>query len=288
MGNDPIQEAFMQNDRSRWQMLVLAGALAAATTLGCGGGGGGGGGGTARITGNVADATTSARETAHTTWLARLGEELLGLARRAYAAVDDTIGGIAVKVKKGSSESDGLTDDQGDFDVPGAPSGDVTVSFGRGNCEASLPIPDVVDGSTIELQDVSVDCDNAQPDKFVETFQGVILNKPGSPNGNLNVCAFGGGGNHIRAVKTTDADFVGTSFDDLAEGDIIESTGTRAGNGANSTLFATSVQKVGTSSTGNCGTIPTPTVEPTTTATPEGTTTPTETATPEPTQTPIP
>src|SRR5882724_3046378 len=284
MGHIPIVEGSMKTEnRPTSRVWILAGALVVATALGCGGGGGGGGGSTARITGNVTDATTSARESAHTTWLARLGEELLGLARRAYAAVDDTLGGITVKVKKGSSESDGLTDDGGDFDVPGAPSGDVTVSFGRGNCEASLPIPDVADGSTIDLQDVSVNCDNAHPDKIVETFEGVILNKPNSPNGNLNVCAFGGGGNHIRAVKTTDADFVGTSFADLAEGDIIQSTGTRAGNGANSTLFATSVQKVGTSSTGNCGNIPTPTPEPTTTATPEGTATPESTPTTTPT-----
>lgn len=270
----------MRNDRSRWLKLGLTGvALALVATLGCGGGGGGGGG-NARITGNVSDATTSARETGRSTWLARIGEELLGLARRAFAAVDDTVGGITVKVNRGSSESDDVSQDDGDFDVPNAPSGDVTVTFARGNCEASLPIPDVADGSTIDLQDVSVDCDNAHPDKIVETFRGVIENKPSSPNGNLNVCAFGGGGNHIRAVKTDEAVFDGTSFDDLAVGDIIEATGQRAGNGANSTLFASSVRVVGTSSTGNCGNIPTPT--------PEATNTPGETPTETPTATPTP
>jgi len=277
----------MKNDRPRWQLLALVAALvlvfAGATMLGCGGGGGGGGG-SARISGNVSNASTTERETARSTWLARLGEELLGLARRAYAAVDDTVAGISVKVNRGSSEGDDVTDPQGDFDIRNAPSGDVTVSFARGSCNASLSLPDVADDSTIDLGDVTVACNDASPGKIAETFQGVILNKPGSPNGNLNVCAFGGGGNHIRAVKTNDADFVGTSFDDLKEGDLIVLTGERAGNGANSTMFASSVGKIGTSGTGNCAGIPTPTPEPT--STPSGTATPEPTSTPTTTPTP--
>ena len=273
----------MRNDRSGWRKLFLAGSLVTLTALGCGGGGGGGGGGDARITGNVSDAATSVREQGRSTWLAWLGEELIGLARRAYAAVDDTVGGITVKVTKGSNESDDITQDNGAFDVPNAPAGDVTVTFNRGSCVASLPIPDVAAGSTIDLQDVSIDCNDAHPDKVVETFQSVIENKPGSPEGNLTVCTLGsGGGQHIRAVKTSGADFVGTSFDDLQEGDIIEATGERAGNGANSTLFATQVRKVGTGTTGACGNIATPT--------PESTATPGATSTPEttPTVTPTP
>jgi hypothetical protein len=264
----------MKTDDKGLRRLAMAAALAAATTFGCSGDGGGGGGGTARITGNLSSASTAAAPSAKRAWIARLGEELLGLARRAYAAVDSSLGGVAVTVHRGSSSDDDVTDDGGDFDVPGAPSGDVVVTFHRDNCDASLSLPDVAEGSTVDLRDTTLDCDSARPGKIAETFQGVILNKPSSPNGNLNVCAFGGGGNHTRAVKTNSADFIGTSFQDLQEGDLIEATGERAGNGANSTLFASSVEKVGTSGTGNCAGIPTPTPEPTETPEPTPTETP--------------
>lgn len=275
----------MNRDRQTWQRGLAAAALVVATTAGCGGGGGGGGGGNATVSGNVTNASTSERQSEKRTWLAFLGEEVIGLARRAYAAVDSSLGGITVRVSAGGDESDGVTGDNGDFDVS-SPSGDVTVRFARGSCDASLSLPDVAEGSAIDLQNVTVNCNDANPGKVAETFQGVILNKPGSPNGNLNVCAFGGGGNHTRAVKTSGAEFVGTSFADLAVGDLIESTGERAGNGGNSTLFATSVRKVGTSSTGQCAGIATPTPEPT--ETPEGTVTPEATATSTPTATPTP
>jgi hypothetical protein len=261
-----------------------------AAAVGCGGGGGGGGGGgDARVSGNVATASTAERQSATKTWLARIGEEVLGLARRAYAAADSTLGGITITVSRGSSDSNDVTDDQGNFDLPNAPSGDVTVSFQRGSCNASVSLPDVAEGSTLDLQDVTVACNDASPGKVAETFQGVILNKPNSPNGNLNVCAFAGGGNHHRAVNSSGStNFVGTSFAALQVGDIIESTGARAGNGGNSTLFATSIQKVGTGSIGNCAGIPTPTPEPTATGTPAGTVTPGSTPTPESTATPTP
>jgi hypothetical protein len=274
----------MKRECGRRGSMFVTSALIAAVTFGCGGGGGGGGGaGTATVSGNLTSASTAANES-KSTWLARLGEEILGLARRAYAAVDNTLGGVTVTVSHGGSHATGVTQSNGDFEVGGAPSGDVTVSFARGSCDATLSLPDVADGSTIDLQNTSLTCNSASPGKIAETFEGVILNKPNSPNGNLNVCAFGGGGNHIRAVKTEGATFVGTSFEALQEGDLIEATGERAGNGANSTLFASSVQKVGTSSTGNCAGIPTPTPAPTDTPTPgaTGTATATPTATPTP------
>ena len=273
----------MEKQRGRRRAILVTGVLLGALGIGCGGGGGGGGGGGATVSGNLTSASTAARES-KATWLARLGEEILGFARRAYAAVDNTLGGVTVTVSRGGSQATATTGADGHFDVGGAPSGDVTVSFTRGSCDATLSLPDVADGSTLVLQNTTLTCNDASPGKISEAFQGVILNKPNSPNGNLQVCAFGGGGNHIRAVKTDSAEFVGTSFAALQVGDLIEATGDRAGKGANSTLFAASIQKVGTSSTGNCAGIPTPTPEPTSTATPNGTATPTST----PTLTPTP
>jgi len=272
----------MEKHGRRRGATLVSGALLVALSAGCGGGGGGGGGGGATVSGNLTSASTAAK-VSRSTWLARLGEEIVGLARRAYAAVDDALDGVVVTVSRGSSHAADVTGTDGHFDVGGAPSGDVTVSFTRGNCDATLSLPDVADGSTVVLQNTTLNCNNALPGKISESFQGVILNKPNSPNGNLNVCAFGGGGNHIRAVKTNSAEFIGTPFDALQVGDLIEATGDRAGNGANSTLFASTVQKVGTSSTGNCAGIPTPTPEPTSTATPSTTGTPTSTPTTTPT-----
>ena len=267
----------MEKQRGRRGAILVTGVLLGALGIGCGGGGGGGGGGGATISGNLTSASTAARES-RATWLALLGEEILGFARRAYAAVDNSLGGVTVMVARGGRQAAATTGADGRFDVGDAPSGDVTVSFVRGSCDATVSLPDVADGSTLVLQDTTLNCNNASPGKITEAFQGVLLNKPSSPNGNLQVCAFGGGGNHIRAVKTNSAEFVGTSFAALQVGDLIEATGDRAGNGANSTLFAASIQKVGTSSTGNCAGIATPTPEPTGTTTP--TSTPTTTPTP--------
>jgi hypothetical protein len=271
---------------SKWRALALGTALAAAAAFGCGGGGGGGGGGssggTATISGGVTNASTSEKETAKTTWLARLGEEMLGLAKRAYAAatVDTSLDGITVTVSEGSIQAASVTDNLGDFAVDNAPTGDVTVAFSRGNCRASVSLPDVADGSAVQLQNTTVDCNAANPGKIEETFQGVLEHKPASPNGNLNVCAFGGGGNHVRAVNTDsstqfeDANGGAASFGDLQDGDLIEATGQREGVGSSSTLVAATVKRIASGHTDQCKNIATPTPVPTSTPTPEPTATP--------------
>jgi hypothetical protein len=89
------------------------------------------------------------------------------------------------------------------------------------------------------------------------------------PNGNLNVCAFGGGGNHIRAVKTRRSDFENSggdslTFMDLQEGDLIEVTGERAGIGANSAVDASNVTLISSGNdTGKCAGLAAPTPSPT-------------------------
>jgi hypothetical protein len=186
--------------------------------------------------------------------LAWAAEELFGLAREAYAAANSTLGGVKVSVVGPGGTSSTDTDANGRFTVQDAPTGDVIVSFHRGECDASVPLNDVSDGEIVHMNSVTFDCGRATVADLTETFQGVIDNKPASPNGNLNVCAETDGGNHVRAVKTGHAQFEGTSFADLQEGDLIEVTGQRAGVGANSAVDASTIQLVQSGPVeGSCG-----------------------------------
>lgn len=254
-------------------------ALVVAVFVGCGGGGGGGNGAGATVTGNVSSAATAANETANNTWLARLGEDLLGFARRVHAAMEDTsVNGIMVTVAHGKNQMVGMTDAMGDFRVGDVPTGSVIVSFSRGACNAPVPIDDMIDGSTLQLVNVTIRCNSATPAAVVETFQGVLENIPASQNGNLNVCAFGGASNHVRAVKTdTNTSFENSnggaaSFSDFAEGDLVEATGQRKGIGTFTALTATTLRRIGSGNTDPCKSIPTPT--PASSSTPTATPTP--------------
>ena len=255
---------------------VAACAAGALVWAGCGGGGGSGGD-TATVGGNVSSASTALRESAHRSWLAWVGEEVVGLARRAYAAaaVDRSPGQITVTVTAGGRQESTMTGNDGNFTVGGAPAGDVDVVFSRGNCTASVPLDDVEAGSTIDLQDVSLDCDRAHPGKVAETFQAVLRNQPASLHGNLNVCATTNGNPHVRAIDTSSS----TQFEDsggspidpssLKDGDLLDLSGDRAGIGANSTLEATLVKRIGSGDADACGAAtPTPTTPMTPTATP--------------------
>lgn len=255
----------MNGQRLGLRHFLVAGILAAAVTVGCGGGGGGVESGTAVIGGNVSS-SSAAVQGEKRTWLAWLADEVLGVVKQAYAAA---VGGLDVSVEGPGRRASAVTDDGGNFSVGGAPTGDVSVVFSRGNCRASVPVSDVSNGSTLDLRDVTVSCNSARVRQLAETFQGVLLNKPASPNGNLNVCASGGGGNHVRAVKTrSGATFENTSFEDLQEGDLLEVSGEREGIGAFSALEASLVRVIGSGDTGNCQSLPTPTPEPTATPTP--------------------
>jgi hypothetical protein len=263
----------MRSRRFGLRLVCVAVLVGTPLGLGCGGGGGGGGGGgsgrgTAVITGNLSSVSTAALSAEKRSWLAWAGEELLGLARRAYAA-NTGRGGVTVDIvgPRGSSSTD--TDSNGRFGIANAPTGDLTVSFARDNCNASIALNDVTDGSTLDIRNVAINCDKATVAELDEIFQAVIENKPASPNGNLNVCAFGGGGNHIRAVKTRRSDFENSggdplTFMDLQEGDLIEVTGERAGIGANSAVDASNVTLISSGNdTGNCAGLAAPTPSPT-------------------------
>ena len=257
---------------TRTRLLVFGGTLTVLVLIGCGGGGGGGGQ-VSTIKGDVATASTASLERRSRGWLAWVGEQAWGLAR---AFADATLGGIRVQ----AGAVTGSTDDSGQFDLGGAPTGDVTVTFSRGGCEGEVVLPDVTAGSTLKLHAVAFDCTGARPSKVTETFQAVIINKPASPNGNLNVCVASGGGHRTRVVKIKDAaikDATGNpaDFSNLAEGDLIEASGDREGLGASSALDASTVTILGAGNPVSCQGQATPT--PAATETPEPTATPTPT-----------
>lgn len=241
----------------------------AAVSANCGGDGGGGGGGSSRIGGNVSSVTT-ANANARESWLARAFENVMVFARKAYAQVTG-VDGVEVSAGRGSD----LTDADGDFDVD-APAGDVKVKFHKDDCDAEVDLPDVASGAALTLENVAFDCASVHPDRIEETFEAIVRNKPGSPNGNLTVCVDLGSGFRSRVVKIKDATFAGGTFDDLEERDRIAVTGVREGQGAPSALDAELVTLLGPSGGDPCGGDPIPP-----TATPEPTSTPTPTSTPE-------
>ena len=260
-------------------------ALIVALAIGCGGDGGGGGtSDTSTVNGNVSSASASIQQVRRS-WLAWANEELLGFAKHVFAQASTDLDAIQVQA---GGVSD-ITDGEGDFDLPGAPTGNVTVTFARGNCQGEVVLPDVTRNAVVTLEDVDFDCTGARPAKVSEIFRGVIRNVPGSPNGNLNVCVVSGGSQRTRVVKIQDATFAdagggAASFGDLDEGQLIEADGEREGLGASSALDADTVQILGAGNVDDCTGQSTPTPEPTGTPTPEPTTT--ATAAPTPTETP--
>ena len=268
--------------------ISVAGGVLLAIVFACGGGGGGGGGGSggssSTIQGNVSSASTAAVWVERRSRLARLGEDLIGLVRPAFAA--SSVSGVQVRASGvgGSSVTD-LTDDAGAFTLGGSPTGNVTVVFSRDRCQGEVIFPDVTNNSLLTMEDVTFDCTGARPAKVSETFRGVVGNVPGSHEGNLTVCVFSGDARRTRVVKLEDAvveDSNGTptSFDDLADGQLIEAFGDREGLGSSSTLDAETVKILGAGNPDDCA--------PPSTPTPSATETPSAEGTPEATPSPTP
>jgi hypothetical protein len=208
---------------------------------------------------------------------------VLGLAKRALA--DTGLGGITVQANSsnGRAVADS-TDDAGEFELDGAPTGNVTVTFDRGGCQGEIFLPDVAADSTLRIRNVAFDCTGARPSRVLETFRAVVTNVPSSQAGNLVVCVASGGGQRTRVVKVDDAtiqDANGNpaSFSDLAEGQLIEAGGEREGLGTSSALVANNLTILGAGNPADCSGQPVPTAVVTQTPTPEATATPTETPT---------
>ncbi|MGH7899080.1 MAG: hypothetical protein ACREQQ_14085 [Candidatus Binatia bacterium] len=253
--------------------------------IGCGGSGGGGGvaAQTSTIRGQVASASTASTDRGSRGWMVRLAEEAFGLAKRAFA--DTALAGIAVQANGSSGQPVAAsTDDTGAFELEGAPTGNVTVTFTRGGCQGEIVLPDVTADSTLGIRNVAFDCTGAVPASVIETFRATIVDAPASPDGDLVVCAASGGGNRTRVVEIHDAAITnagGTpgNVSDLEAGQLIDVSGERLGVGSSSALDASNLTIVSGGNPVACsGPVPTPVV--TATAVPEATATETETPTP--------
>ena len=217
--------------------------LTIAMGMGCGGDNKSPGPGGSTITGNVATASTASLEKSRRTWLAWVGENLVGLARTAYAQVIDTsVDGVTVVVRGGGREVSDLTGTSGDFVVTNAPTGDVDVIFRRGGCEATLPLGNVISNSTITLQDADFSCPSGSGTGTIdaaggifETMQGVIRNDD-DPETEVTLCVRQGNDDRDRDVDFSEAnledeDGRSTSFAAFRTNDLVEVSGERSGSG---------------------------------------------------------
>ncbi len=228
----------------------LAGWLAvlvASAGFGCGHDSPGAGG--AVVSGNVSTASAAAlRE--RSSWLARIGEEVFGLARTAHAQTASTaLGGITVVVRGGGREVSDLTDDSGNFNVVDAPTGDVLVLFRRSSCEAELPLSGVLSNSTIALGNVSFVCvssaGTATASSIQEQFSAVIRNDPDTQD-DVRTCVRRGGNDTDRHIDMDGATFFGDSgnqvdFGDLQIHDELDVAGTRSAPGETFTFTTSTV-----------------------------------------------
>jgi hypothetical protein len=227
--------------------------LALALTIGCGSDRHGSPGpGGATFTGTVSSANTASVARLRSTWLAWLGEHVLGFARPAYAqARDISLGGITVIVRGGGREVSDLTDSSGGFVVSDAPTGEVSVLFRRGSCEGSLPIGGVVSTSTLTLVGVSFLCSPGSDVATVsladlgERFNGVTRDNP-SDQSQVRLCTRVGNDDVLRTISVEGADIFdtggsATTFADLEEHDLLQIDGFRSGTGSS---FAFDTQRV--------------------------------------------
>jgi hypothetical protein len=220
---------------------------------------------------------------ARRSWLARVGRELDGFARQAFAASELSDVQVRASSARTSAVTD-LTDDTGAFTLVGAPTGNVTVVFSRDRCQGEVILPDVTNDSVLVIEDVSFDCTGAEPARVSETFRGVTRDVPSSRERGLTVCVASGDASRLRMVTlqnvvVRDSTGTPTNLSNLAVGQLIETSGDRQALGSSSVVAASTVKILG-ASTNDCSEPSTPT--PSRTESPPSEATPTTTPSPTP------
>jgi len=235
----------------------IVSAYALAVTFGCGSdrhGSPGPGGST--FTGSVTNASTTAVARERSTWLAWLGENLLLMARSAYAqTTNTTLGGITVIARGDGREISALTDTNGGFQIANAPTGTVTVVFRRGSCEGSVDMGGVISNSTLNLVGVTFTCAPGSSAGAVtiadvgERFEGVTRDDPTDQSSSaVRLCTRVGNDDVLRTTSFVGASFFDTggspsTFGNLDQHDLLQIDGFRSGPGTN---FTFSTQRVET------------------------------------------
>ena len=159
---------------------------------------------------------------------------------------DTSLAGITVKVERDRAVTT-TTDAAGGFTLIDAPTGDVIVTFTRGACSSSFVLEQLISRSSLTLGGITIACGSATVGSIVETFRAVINDDPPSPATPIHNCVRVGDDNQFRDVDGSTATVIDrdgsvANFDRLAEENLIEVTGNRAGVGVAGITDATSIR----------------------------------------------
>lgn len=231
------------------------------------------------LKGNVSQASTAAAS-GERSWLVWMRNGLRSLLGVAHA--DNGLEGILVVASAEGGEDADTTDASGSFELRHVPSGDVTVTFQRDDCEASLLLESVVEDAEVALQEVDFACDTVEPSAIVERFRGVVTGDGGPEGEELTVCVRSGDSHQPRVVSTEETKFEDANgepmaAEDLREGDLVRIRGPRDQVDGSPDMSAHSVRLVASDQENHC---PAPTPAPEDTPTPGGAETPVPTDTP--------
>jgi hypothetical protein len=160
---------------------------------------------------------------------------------------DTSLAGITV-----TSQSDQTvtttTNASGAFSLPESGTGDVIVSFSRGvGCESSFVLGNVISNSSLTLANVTVTCGAATVGTISEVLTGVIHEDPPGVLTPIDTCVRVGDDNQFRDIDASsatvlDVDGSATTFEQFADENLIEATGTRPAPGAAGVLDASEIR----------------------------------------------
>jgi hypothetical protein len=182
-----------------------------------------------------------------------VGEEVLGLARHAWAQAGNTsLEGITVTVRGEGREVSDTTGPSGDFTVPDAPTGEVDLVFDRDGCQGALPLGSVVSHSTITLADVAFSCASGSGaaslsvGSIAESFDGVVRDDAPA---DAKLCVRVGNDQRTRRIAFGNASVLDrsgrpTTTADVDDNDLLDVQGRRSGAGNTFSFDATRVQIV--------------------------------------------
>ena len=175
------------------------------------------------------------------------GSNITGTVSNANTNGDTSLAGITV-----TSQSDATvtttTNASGAFSLPASGTGDVVVSFSRGvGCTSSFVLGNVISRSALTLGGVTVTCGAATVGSISETFNGVIHEDPPGVLSPIDTCVRVGSDNQFRDIDASgatvlDVDGSTTNFEQFADENLIEATGTRPSVGAAGVLDASTIR----------------------------------------------
>ena len=158
----------------------------------------------------------------------------------ATTGLDVSLRGITVIARGSGGETSDITDSAGGFILSGAPTGEISLTFRRGSCEAALAFGGVISSSTLTISNVSFNCPSGTATVSAggvsEKFLGVVRGEPSSPDADMKVCTRVGSDDRSRHITPDGASVQDqggqpTTFSDIQKRDLLEVQGDRSGPG---------------------------------------------------------